>query len=837
MKRLLTMMFILTALNMTAQYEQIKEHNGEENTDISTFNNPRSESFNFDWRFRVISDIDSLPVYTASGYDDSDWRMLDLPHDFQFEQPWDEKSSRARGFKPSCKGVYRKTFVADNDWRGKKVSLDFGGIMCIGDVYLNGKRIASTEYGYVGFEADLSKDLRYGEENVITVYASTGKEKGSRWYTGGGLFRDVNLKITNPTHIARHGIYVTTPNVTPDSAEVLVNVEIENWRNHKEVSVDVNIKDMNGNIAGKTTRSLSQLLDKHRSVEIALPVVKIENPNLWDLDNPYLYNAEVTLKADGMTVDTLSRSFGIRRIEFSPEFGFKLNGKKVFLKGHSGHHDLGALGAAAFDKGIERILLQLKDFGFNTIRCSHNPYSESFSRIADKVGMLVVDELFDKWSDKDYWSGRKPLTAIWPGLMAEWIKRDRNSPSVIMWSLGNELQIREDWTGYPEMNDWGVTMYRIMDQVAKRFDPTRPTTVAQFPAKAGSIVRKDKEYSDCVMPPELACATQIASLNYQSEWYDEFLKNKPEMILFQSEAESNKWLEPFVNMDYDRSVGMAYWGAVEYWGESNRWPKKGWNYSFFSHTGHPYPQAYLLRSAFKSNEPTIRIGVLDTEGTETVSWNDVNVGQAAMHAHWNFEEGSKQQIYVFTNAPKAELMVDGKSLGVKENSGEKNMTNVITWNNVVCNKGGTITAIALDEKGKEVARHELYAAKNAVKLEVKTETPHLKADGMDLMYIDISAVDSKGRRDVNYDEPISVKVNGAATFMALDNGDHYTDEIFYGVTEKRMRNGYMQLIIRSNRTPGEVIVDLTSGKLKKRIKFLSSGTLPETRKMSVGKPY
>lgn len=819
MKRPLLLLLILSALSVNAQYEQMYEGKGEGNTDISTFKCPRSELFNFNWKFHLLSNTDSLQYYSSADFDDTGWRSVDLPHDFQFEQPWHQNGSGARGFKPSCQGVYRKTFIADKEWKGKHVALDFGGIMCIGDVYLNGKKIASTDYGYVGFEADLTKDLRYGENNIVTVYASTGKKKGSRWYTGGGLFRDVNLKVTNPTHIARHGIYVTTPDVCPENADVLVNVEIENWRNHKDVALEVYIKDREGNIIGTAHKSLVQLPDKHKNVEVSLPLVKVGNPKLWDLGCPYLYKAFVTLLADGMVVDTLGTDFGIRKIEFSPEFGFMLNGKKVFLKGHSGHHDLGALGAAAFDKGIERMMRQLKDFGFNTIRCSHNPYSESFSRIADRVGMLVVDELFDKWSDKDYWSGRQPLTSIWPGLMAEWIKRDRNSPSVIMWSLGNELQIREDWTGYAEMNDWGVTMYRIMDQVAKRFDPTRRTTVAQFPAKAGSIVRKDKEYSQYGMPPELACATEIASLNYQSDWYDEFLKNKPDLILFQSEAESYKWLEPYVNMNHDRSVGMAYWGAIEYWGESNKWPKKGWNYSFFNHTGYPYPQAYLLRSAFKENEPTVRIGVLDTEETETINWNDVNVGQTAMHDHWNFEDGSKKQIYVFTNADKVELIANGKSLGVKLNDGKKNMTNVIVWKDVDYGKGGTLTAIASDANGKETARHHLVTAGKANRLSVKTETPYLKADGMDLMYIDIFAVDSKGRKDVTYDEPISVCIDGEATFVALDNGDHYTDDLFNGVKEKRMRNGYMQLILRSKRTPGDILINLKSGKLKKRVKL------------------
>ena len=198
--------------------------------------------------------------------------------------------------------------------------------------------------------------------------------------------------------------------------------------------------------------------------------------------------------------------------------------------------------------------------------------------------MFVVDELIDKWSDKDYWGGRQPFTSLCPDLVKEWVTRDRNSPSVILWSLGNELQIREGWTGYKGLNDWGVTMYRLMDVVVKRFDNTRLTTVAQFPARAGAIGHREKDYHSYTMPPELAQATDVASLNYQSAWYGEFRKHCPDMNIFQSEAETSNWLTPYYNMDREHSIGMAYWGSVEYWGESNKWPKKGWNHSFFRHT-------------------------------------------------------------------------------------------------------------------------------------------------------------------------------------------------------------------------------------------------------------
>jgi beta-galactosidase len=512
-----------------------------------------------------------------------------------------------------------------------------------------------------------------------------------------------------------------------------------------------------------------------------------------------------------MLVDSVREQFGVRTLEFSPEYGFKLNGKKIFLQGNAGHHDLGALGAASYNRAIERMMLQLKAFGYNTIRCSHNPYSESFTKIADRVGMLVVDELTDKWNG--YWGGRQPFTAIWPGLIKEWVTRDRNSPSVILWSLGNELQMREDMTGYQGLNDWGVTMYRIMNPVVKRFDPTRKTTVAMFPSRAGAIGQREKAYKDYTMPPELAQVTEVASLNYQSAWYGDFKKHCPDLNIFQSEAETSNWLTAYYNMDREHSIGMAYWGSIEYWGESNGWPKKGWNFSFFDHTMHPYPTAWLIKSAFCESQPVARIGVLDAKGSESVSWNDIQVGQTTMLSHWNYPEGSKQRVYVFTNAPQAELMVNGKSLGMKPNDGKGNMQHVITWD-VDYGKGGSATAIARNHEGKETARHELQTAGKAVKLKIEAEVSEWHADGMDLKYLNITAIDNKGRIVPDYDEPLTIDVTGPATLLALDNADHYTNELFAGIKTKKMRGGRMQVILRSQRQAGQVTVNASTPKMK-----------------------
>lgn len=818
MKRIIASLLLLcSCVGAMAQYQRDKEKAPLGNAPLSEFAADRDRLFNFGWKFQLVTDGNRDTDFASPSLDDSSWRTLDLPHDFQFEQPWTKDGGGARGFKPMCEGWYRKTFKADPSWEGKRVVLDFGGIIYLGDVYLNGHKVASTDYGYVGLEADLTPWLRFDGDNVVAVYASTGPKKGSRWYTGGGLFRDVRLQVTNPTHIARHGIYVTTPQVGRDKSTVSVQVEVDGWQKH-DVKIRATLRDPEGRVVGVTDGTMPEHTHQ-QCTEVKLPEVTVEDPLLWSCDTPHLYSVDVVVEADGFVVDSRTEQFGIRKIEFSTEFGFRLNGEKLFLKGNANHHDLGALGAASYDKAIERMMLQLKSFGYNSIRCSHNPYSESFTRIADRVGMLIVDELIDKWSDDPYWGGRQPFTHIWSGLIREWVRRDRNSPSVILWSLGNELQIREAWAGFQGMNDWGITTYRVFDQVVKRFDDTRPTTVAMFPARAGAIYKVDKAFNTYLVPPELGCVTEVASFNYQSEKYPAYMEYKPDLILYQSEAETYRLLQPYFDMDYDRMVGLAYWGSAEYWGESNSWPKKGWNYSFFDHTMLPYPQAYLIRTAFLPDEPQVHIGVVDAAGEESLTWNDVVVGRKALNECWNYAPGSRQSIFTYTNAHSVELVVNGRSLGRKPNdTTDVAKRNMIYWQDVPYGRGGHVEAVARDGEGRIVARHRIETSGKAVALRVEAETPQdWEAGGMDLQYIRVTAVDRKGRTVHDYDGTLGFELDGAASFLAMDSGDHYTSDLFHGVVEKKMHKGRMLIILRSTKEPGEVNLKVFSPGLKGEI--------------------
>ena len=755
--------------------------------------------FNFDWKFHY----GDAPNAHELIYNDTNWETLDLPHDFQINLPWDSSAGGARGFKEMGIGWYRKIFKADPSWKGKKILLDFEGIMLLGDVWVNGKMVGSTDYGYLGFETEISGFLKYDTENVIAVKASTGSKGGSRWYTGGGLYRDVHLIVKHNVSIARHGIFVTTPRISNNDADIKVQVELEGVKNKMyNLEIEVNLMSPDG-IQVASARIPAPKGNKQQTVEVLMPLIKINHPKLWSCEMPNLYMAEVSLILDGKKVDMLKQQFGIRTLMFDKEFGFKLNGEKIFLKGISNHHDLGALGAAAFETAIARQMDQLKAFGFNHIRTSHNPYSPSFLKLADEKGILIVDELYDKWSNKSYWGGRKPWSDLWFEHIKEWIKRDRNHPSVILWSFGNELQMREDLAGY-DTGDWGVTTYQMMKVVAHRYDSTRKTTVAMFPARAGGVGKSDPGFNTNIVPPELATVTDIASFNYRWMNYAEYLKHAPNMNIYQSEATTNELAAPYFGMDRQRMIGLAYWGAIAYWGESNGWPKKGWNYSFFDHTLAPNPQAYLIKSIFVQ-KPMVHIGVVG-ELSDTLSWNDIVVGKKDITSHWNRMKGQKYDVFTYTNAEEVELFLNGKSLGIKKNNIEVDKKNVIQWDQISYFHG-KLLAIARNN-GIEVARHELETTGKAIALEVVSENQNWIADGMSLQFLKVYAIDNKGRRVQTLNgREVTFDVKGAASLFAVDNGDHFSNELFGG-NKRKLYNGFAMAILRSKRESGIVNVKI-----------------------------
>lgn len=765
------------------------------------------ENFNFGWKFQLgeVENGERLDL------DDSAWRTIDLPHDFQLEQPWitpdawgegtgktDEtlkKRLMSRGFKAMGSGWYRKNFTPNSEWKDQRVIIDFGGIMLVGDVWLNGKKIGGTDYGYSGFEIDITDKLNWNESNMLAVRANTGKLENSRWYTGGGLFRDVNLLIKD-AHLSfsRHAIYITTPEITANSAKINIKAELENRTGKTtEAKISVRILDPVGKEAAAITTQLN-LSRENSEYEYPLTEMVVKQPQLWNIETPHLYTAEIKLyDSEDNVTDSLTEVFGIRTIEYAPEFGFKLNGKEVILKGIANHHELGALGAAAYDRAIEKRFQLLKSFGINHIRCSHNPYSDRFYELADKYGILIVDETFDKWAEQ-YSGGRAEWWSVWPKVVTELVKGHRNHPSIIMWSLGNELQVNKNWIGYPKTNDWGVTPYKIQDALVKRYDTTRPTTVAMYPRR--------RYGTD--LPPELAVATEIASFNYTYKDFRKDSRTYPDMIFYQSEASVKDMGPNFYGMALDSVVGLAYWGLIDYLGESHGWSYKGWKQGVFNIDLQPKPQAYLMKSMF-SDEPVVHIGIVEEE--TDFSWNDVNVGSTKLVDHWNFSAGSILNLLTYTNADEVELVVNGHSLGRKSNPVKNpELRNKIRWENVAYQEGN-ITAIAYNN-GKEVARHRIETTGKAIKLVIEPDNNPWVASGTDLKHVRIYAVDNKGRRVPEANQLLTFEVEGDARIVAVDNGDLTSNEMFTG-NQRSLYQGSALVILRSGKTTGNVILKMS----------------------------
>ena len=777
------------------------------------------ESLNFDWEFSR----DSLF---------SNATHVDVPHDFQIEQPWvvpakDEKADNsdvaaniksrlsARGFKEMGTGWYRRELRVKSEELGvKRVLLDFEGIMLVGDVFLNGERIGGTDYGYVGFQIDVTKKLKEGE-NTLVVKASTMGEKNSRWYTGGGLIRNVSLVTTAADlFFDRHPLYITTR----DNRTVKVRAAFTNNK-ERTTRYRLSIYAPDGTKVQEVTDSVRRI-SPTRIPEMDLKEVTIAHPMLWDTEHPNLYKATVELlRRDGSVADVATEDFGIRTVEIGPDYGLRLNGRKVLLKGVANHHTLGALGAAAYPRAIEKRLRLMKQFGVNHVRTSHNPYSREFIRLCDRLGLLVVDELYDKWTDQNS-GGRVPFTSHWLHDVEEWVKRDRNSPSVVMWSLGNELQ---QLAGQP-FNDYGVTAYKMMRTLVQRYDSTRLTTVAMHP--------RYRNWATDSIPSDLALVTDVQSYNYRYRYFPVDGRRYPWMTFYQSEATTKEMGENFFGMDLDKVIGLAYWGVIDYLGESQGWPAKGWNNGVFDIDLQPKPKAYLMKSMF-CDEPTVHIAI-NEEGGKVTMWNGVQTGIEEQSENWNRTEGSKVSLYTYTNCDEVELLLNatphsdhrsenatphsdhrsenGKSLGRKKNPTDAKHRNQILWKDIPYEKG-TLEAIAF-RNGSVVARHLLETTGRTVRLIAEPDNHHWQADGMDLQHVRLTAVDSQGRRVWDCQDEVSISIDGDAKMAAIGNGNIYGDDICVTGSTCHLHKGTALVILRSASKPSTVTLRVSSPNFK-----------------------
>jgi beta-galactosidase len=782
----------------------------------------RRVGFDEGWRF-LKSDA---PGAEGPDFSDKDWRGLDLPHDWAIEGPFDMKHNPHAGGLPSY-GVawYRKHFTVPADLKGRYVTIEFDGAMANSRVFLNGQELGGHLYGYIGFALDLTPHLRLGGADNVLAVRLEPEENSSRWYPGAGLYRHVWLDATGPVHVGRWGTYVTTPSVTDERATVAVRTELRNRDSHAaQISLETSILNPDGKTMGGKVVERTLAPGATESVDAQ---VEVAAPQRWDVDHPHLYQVVSTIRAGAQVLDRYVSPLGIRTISFDKAQGFQLNGRRLKLQGVCMHHDLGALGAAVNRRATERQLQIMKAMGVNAVRTSHNPPSPELLDAADRLGLLVMDEAFDMWGHVKVKNGHGKYFAEWGEKdLRDMLRRDRNHPSIIMWSIGNEILEQSDPEG------WKVA--KRLTEICHEEDRTRPVT-AGF------------NQADNAIKNGLAAQVDIPGFNYQARNYERFLKEHPDWTIVATETSSAvssrgvyhlpidkyvkheslqitsydviapEWAyEPDVEFDaLERSpqvLGEFVWTGFDYLGEPT--PYFGWRET-------PNPKDWPARSSY--------FGIVDLAGfpkDRYYLYQSVWTKEPMVHVlpHWNWagREGQAIPVVAYTNCDEVELFLNGKSLGRKRRGGEpmeipvgKNVSDDLKFKSKyrllwqVPYEPGTLKVVGLRE-GKAVAAQEMRTAGAPARIALVPDRKTIDADGSDLSFVTVRVEDKDGNLCPLADTLVRFKIEGAGGLAAVDNGDPATTELFQA-SERKAFAGLALAIVRSERgKPGRIHVTATA---------------------------
>lgn len=761
------------------------------------------ENFDFDWKFKKVElpapemtelpprpggapqnaprmvpkpRVDSFLLAEAgmetAGYDDSAWETVQTPHDWNIKDKFDPMSAGSAASLPEGIGWYRKAFRVPASMKGRSLEIVFDGIFQKSDVYINGHHLGTHPYGFSTVHYDLTPYIKYGAENLIAVRSSTVGDR-PRWYAGGGIYRHVKLVYTNPVHIDTYGTYITTPEITPEEARVHVEVTLVNPKGVK-TSLSHRILDASGTVVAKG-----------KGNDVILP-----HPVLWDIDNPYLYTLETTVKAGGKTVDTYSTPFGVRWFEFDKDKGFSLNGKHIKLQGVAIHQDAGGLGAAVPDRSYERRLEIFKEYGANAIRMAHNQPSKEVLDMCDRMGFLVIDEALDKWKSGYY---AEIFDEWWQKDVADMILRDRNHPSIVLWSIGNEVQ--EAWNE----DDEGVERARMIQDFVHSLEPTRPVCLA---AQNNHIAK-------------FAGVTDVIGYNYLEARAISEHKTYPERRMLITEelpywcgeegnirsyTPENPWNLVLAN---DFLAGGFIWSGVDYLGEASN-PSKGWPNGLFDICMFEKPRASYHRAMW-SKDPVVRVAVRDS-GLDQDFGRDIWQWPATKD-DWTYPasyRGRMMDIETVTNCEEVELYQNDRLMGRHKTSDFTN--NTIIWH--LPYSPGSLTAKGYIA-GKEVCEHSIYSTTETVGLTAEPDRRELKADGQDLSHITITLRDEAGHRVQVDERTVKVRVSGDGRLLAVDSGELRVPTDSFDRDEVLTQYGRALAVVQSTRKAGVIRVEVT----------------------------
>ena len=737
---------------------------------------------NFDSNWQFIKEDISGAEKTA--YNDKPWRTLNLPHDWSIEGSYDRENPSARGggYLPSGIGWYRKTFEINKADAKKLSAIEFDGVMANSDVWINGKHLGNRPYGYASFSYDLSPYLNFDKPNVIAVRADNSIQPASRYYTGAGIYRHVRLVTVNPTHFKHWGTFITTPVATTAKGIVNLKLEVENKGITGEFKVQIDIVDNKGKVV-KTVESLKNI--SANTTGLFSQEIEINSPNLWNLDTPNLYTATTKLYSGNTLIDNQTLTFGIKKAEFIAASGFWLNGKNIKLKGVCLHHDGGAVGAAVPLGVWKERFKKLKEVGVNAIRTSHNPVAPEFIDLCDQMGFVVMDETFDTWTAAKN-NGEKGYNLYfkdwWEQDTKDMILRDRNHPSIVIYSIGNEIH---DDLSYPE----GYKTYKKQEDVVKKYDDTRPVTMALFrPANSKVYLSGFAEHMD------------VVGQNYRENELVAAHEAHPDWKVLGTENTHalSQWL---ALRDKPYMAGQFLWTGYDYLGEAD-WPETTNNQGLFDRAGN-YKQQALQRQSWWSAEPIVHI-VRKSE----------NAGAGNWVADWtpnDFDTYDNAKVQVYSNCDEVELFLNEKSLGTLKKPADDSPRE---WN--VTFEVGTIKAIGKNN-GKTVTQEEFASAGKPSKIIITKSNPTLSKNWDDVSLITATIVDDKGVRCANADNLIKFSITDSGKIIAVDNGNIISHES-YQSNERRAFNGKAIAIIKAAKDTGKM-------EIKAKVEGLAEGSI------------
>ena len=759
-----------------------------------------TENFDFGWKFHMGEVHEAITV----SYDDNGWESIQLPHDFSITQKQEnDRRLSPNGYFPGGIGWYRKTFSIPKNYEGKKVFICFDGVYHRSDVWLNGQHVGFYPYGYVSFEYDLTPYLRMGENNVLAVRVDHSNAPTSRWYSGSGIYRHVRLNILDEVHVDTWGVSITTPQISTAEGEVQIETTV---RNESKGSANVLLTNDIYSPEGEKVGSASQTVNIYsgKSVNIRQSIT-IKQPLFWNLENTALYTAMTKINADSYT-DEIRTSFGFRTLDWDAQKGFSLNGEILKLKGVNLHHDGGiSVGVAVPERIWEMRLTRLKEIGVNFIRTSHNPPAPEFLDLCDRIGLFVLDEFFDKWKSGYY---DTYYDEWWRIDLLMTLKRDRNHPSVILWSVGNE--VREQ--GILE----GAERLQTMVEFVHENEPTRKVTAGLYPDESNHNVYGFADKLD------------IVGHNYNEPYYVNDKEKYPHRILLGTEnylyyrglagnamhfeTEKHTWRDV---LEHDWVVGWALWAGIDYIGETSRFNLKGWPTGIIDASGREKTIAGLYR-AFWKEEPQLEIAVLDD--ALDIDPGSVNWSSPKMIGHWNFPHYQNQliRVHTFSNCDSVELQINQRSLGARAVGLWSNQT--VAW--MVPYAEGILKATGY-KNGEAIITKELHTAGDPTHIVLKSIYSSVQADGQDVALIEISLIDANGLPVQHDDRSISVTVEGPGVFVGLDNGDLRMREPI-GTNRLSTWFGHCLLVVRSTQKPGDILVTVKSEGLTDALLTISS---------------